>query len=128
MSSVETSTCHTLIGVQPVPTIYSTKAHLLCELLEEFNLQQLVTEPTRNTSILDLLLTNREDIIQENEVVDGIPGSDHESVQFSINLTKKKITRHRRLMYNFKRADFKAFRELLSKIPWNCCFLMHRIN
>ena len=50
------------------------------------------------------------------------------AVQFSINLTKKKITRHRRLMYNFKRADFKAFRELLSKIPWNCCFLTESIE
>ena len=112
----------------PSPTVYSTKAHLLCELIQEFNLQQLVTEPTRNSSILDLLITNREDLIQENEVVDGIPGSDHESVQFSINLAKKQLTRHRRLMYNFKKADFEAFGELLSKVPWNCCFLTDSID
>ena len=112
----------------PSPTTYSTKAHLLCELLDEFNLQQLVTEPTRNSNILDLLITNREDLIQGSKVVDGIPGSDHESVQFGVNLTRKPLSRHKRRMYNFRKADFEAYRELLSKVPWNCCFLTDSIE
>ena len=112
----------------PSPTTYSTKAHLLCELLDEFNLQQLVTEPTRNSNILDLLITNREDLIQGSKVVDGIPGSDHESVQFGVNLTRKPLSRHKRRMYNFRKADFEAYRELLSKVPWTCCFLTDSIE
>ena len=88
----------------------------------------MVMEPTRGANILDLLFTNRPDILREVKVVDGLPGSDHDAVYFSINLGRRRFLRQKRLVYNFKKANFDLFREMLSKVPWDCCFLSESIN
>ena len=74
----------------PSPTINSREAILMCDLISDFNLQQLVMESTREKNILELLITNRVDIIDVVEVVDGLPGSDHNAVEFQLNLHMEK--------------------------------------
>ena len=96
---------------------------LLSDILLDRSLTQLVTQPTRGENILDLLLTNSPDMIYQVDVVDGIPGSDHSAIQFLARFVKPTLVRQNRPVYNFRRADFDRFRDLLSKIPWNCCFL-----
>ena len=56
--------------------------------------------------------------------MDGIPGSDHDGVHFNISIDCRSDHKkpHRRL-FSFKKADFNAFRDMLSIIPWDCCFL-----
>ena len=92
------------------------------------SLTQLVKCPTRGENILDLLLTNSPEAVSQVDVVDGIPGSDHEAVQFLIRATKPAPVRQNRFVYNFKRGDFNRFRDLLSEIPWNCCFLSDNVD
>ena len=55
-----------------------------CDTINDHSLDQLVSEPTRDGNILDLLLTNTTGIIHDVEVVEGIHGSDHEAIHFSI--------------------------------------------
>ena len=62
------------------------------------------------------------------EVVSGIPGSDHDAIQFSVKSTKPTLVRHNRFTYDFKKADFDQFRDLLSEIPWDCCVLNDNIE
>ncbi|XP_009874290.1 PREDICTED: uncharacterized protein LOC104278875 [Apaloderma vittatum] len=54
------------------------------DCVEDNFLTQLVSEPTRGGALLDLLLTNREGLV-DNVVVGGLLGlSDHEMIDFSI--------------------------------------------
>ena len=94
----------------PNPPSVSTSnsaANILCDIVDDFNLSQLVLEPTRLDNILDLLLTNRADIVNDLVVADGLPGSDHDGIFFTLNVLKKRVPTHHRRMYNFKKADFK---------------------
>ena len=101
---------------------------LLSDLLLDRSLTQLVTQPTRGENILDLLLTNSPDMISQVDVVSGIPGSDHDAIQFLARFVKPTLVRQNRPVYNFRKADFDRFRDLLSKIPWNSCFLTDNVD
>ena len=105
------------------PVGLTRDASLMRNLQQEVSLQQLVDIPTRGSHILDLLFTNSIHSIDGVEVVDGIPGSDYDAVRFSFKASKPSILRHKRHSYNFKKANFDQFRDLLSIIPWNSCFL-----
>lgn len=63
-------------------------------------------------------------MVSQDDVVSGIPGSDHEAILFSVRCVKSKVVRHNHVSggvtYNFKKADFS---HCLSVISWNCCFL-----
>ena len=43
----------------------------LVNLVEEYNLFQMITKPTRCSSLLDLLITNRSDYISKVAVIDA---------------------------------------------------------
>jgi len=103
-----------------VPSPYSPSrvASVMCDIAQDFSLQQLVPEPTRGAHTLDLLLTNNPDRISNVKVVDGLPGADHEAVDFVVELAPPRSSAERRIVYDFKRADFEMFRDRLSAIPW----------
>jgi len=61
---------------------------LLSDLLLDRSLIQLVKQPTRGENILDLLLTNSPDMISQVDVASGIPGSDHDAIQFLARFVK----------------------------------------
>jgi len=96
----------------------SRVASVMCDIAQDFSLQQLVPEPTRGAHTLDLLLTNNPDRISNVRVVDGLPGADHEAVDFVVELAPPRSSAERRIVYDFKRADFEMFRDRLSAIPW----------
>lgn len=41
--------------------------------------------PTRGSNALDLVFTNSNSLLSDVEVVDGIPGTDHDTVHFSLS-------------------------------------------
>ncbi len=106
-----------------VPVGSSKDATQMRDLQQDFVIHQLVDTPTRELHILDLLLTNSVNSSSNVEVIDGIPGSDHDAVRFSIRKNKQPLSRYKRHSYNFKKANFDHFRDLLSRIPWSFCFL-----
>ncbi len=102
----------------------STRAtNQLCDTVEDHSLQQLVLEPTRCGNVLDLLLTNRPDMVLKVEVVDNFSDSDHDAVHFIVQVGRKVTPRSKRKVHIFRRADFEQFRNLLATVPWDCCFL-----
>ncbi len=110
------------------PTTTSQLASELCDTLNDFALHQLVTEPTRLNNILDLVVTNNPDKTTNVSVSDGLPGSDHLAVNFEIVSTFRKQITPPKTLYNFRKADFDSFRDLISKIPWDTCFLSEQIE
>ena len=112
----------------PTPSTGSGNVTLMCDIVNDFNLLQLVHTPTRQQNILDLVLTSRVDYVNNVEVSAGLPGSDHDTVLFSISLSKRKFFTQKRWSYNVKKADVGAFTALLSKAPWDCCFLSDSVD
>ena len=100
----------------------------LCDIVNDFAFRQLVEKPTRQSNILDLVLTNLPARISNVEVTDGIVGSDHCAVGFNISYSTPRHSSPPVNVYNFKNADFNHFRDMLSMIPWNCCFLSDSVE
>ena len=79
-------------------------------------------------NVLDLILSTIPDSITNTHVADGLPGSDHHAVLFEIGCKFKQRNLPSMSVYNFKKANFDSFRDLLSKIAWNCCFISDSID
>ena len=101
------------------PTFSSPAAVLLCDLVVDNFLSQLVYTPTHGKNILDLVLTNCQHILSQIEVVDNLPGTDHDAVHFIISVDTVKSRSCQHYLYNYKRANFEYFESLLSRVPWN---------
>ncbi|CAM5172065.1 unnamed protein product [Eretmochelys imbricata] len=80
-------------------------------------LVQVLEEPTRGGAFLDLLLTNREELVGEAKVDANLGGSDHELVEFRILTQGRKVSSRIRTL-DFRKADFDSLRERMGRIPW----------
>ncbi|CAM4664489.1 unnamed protein product [Lepidochelys kempii] len=80
-------------------------------------LVQVLEEPTRGGAFLDLLLTNREELVGEAKVDRNLGGSDHELVEFRI-LTQGRKVSSRIWTLDLRKADFDSLRERMGRIPW----------
>ena len=79
-------------------------------------LTQWVKEPTRGNSVLDLVFTTEDNIVTDLSVDECLGGSDHNLIRFSASLpvAKQKTARTHKL--DFRRADFCALREYISRL------------
>ena len=88
-------------------------------------MSQHVTEPTRgssnNPNVLDLILSNNEDIIGDVENINPFGRSDHCILTFEILCTIKLNNYTKRRKY-YKNADFDRIKIEFSKIYWKTKF------
>lgn len=94
------------------------------ELLRDNFMHQHVTENTRyrvgqNPSLLDLIITNDEDIVENITYRDTLGASDHIGLTFEI-ACKLNINVNRHPRTNFFKGNYEACREYLSKVDWKC--------
>jgi len=76
---------------------------------------QVVEDPTRKGSLLDLVLTNKEGLVENVKVGGRLSCSDHEMVEFRIQRGgSRAISRIKTL--DLRRADFGLVKELLGGI------------
>uniref|UniRef100_A0A670J7Z7 Reverse transcriptase domain-containing protein n=1 Tax=Podarcis muralis TaxID=64176 RepID=A0A670J7Z7_PODMU len=88
----------------------------LTTLADNFIVQK-VGEATRGTAILDLVLTNVDDLVSGVEVEGSLGASDHALLKFTMQ--RKGAAKHTRTQFfDFKKADFIKLREVLGEIPW----------
>ena len=95
------------------PTNNDKNAALLCSIAQDFAFEQCVRVPTRGSHVLDLLFTNCPSFVSHVDVVDNLPHTDHDSVIFKLNMLPPKQERVHRILYNYKKADFDAYRDTL---------------
>lgn len=100
----------------------SKEGKLLQDIVHGRSLVQLVLKPTRGNNILDLLLTNDPRIVAGIEVTNGIQGSDHDAIQFTLTSARTPLSRHKRPCYNFHLGDFQLYQDILSDTSWDSCF------
>lgn len=94
-------------------------------LLAQFSLHQLITEPTyvteRSSSLLDLVLVNNPHSILYSEV--GPPLLDqtryHMPTIGVLNHPIKSHSSHKRKVFIFDRGDFESYRQQLSLVDWD---------
>jgi len=80
-------------------------------------LMQVVEDPTRRGMLLDLVLMNKEGLVEDMKIGGSLSCSDCEIVEFRIlhggNMARSKIK-----TLDFRRANFGLFEDLLRGIPW----------
>ncbi|XP_065440587.1 mitoferrin-1 isoform X1 [Chrysemys picta bellii] len=78
---------------------------------------QKVEKATRGEAVLDLILTNREELVENLKVEGSLGESDHEIIEFAI-LRKGRRENSKIETMDFRKADFGKLRELIGKVPW----------
>ena len=119
------------------PTYLNTQVESFCDILNDFFLIQMngfVTRPSSTTgnhsneSILDLVLTNHEALIDNVTIRPGGFDSDHIPVTFTIKSSFNRLKNVSRKVYSYRKVDFNGLRATLSCIPWDACFSANDVN
>ncbi|KAK4820506.1 hypothetical protein QYF61_000085 [Mycteria americana] len=87
------------------------------ECVEDKFLTQLVSEPIREGTPLDLLFVNREGLVGDVTVGGCLGHSDHKMIEFLI-LGEVRRGFSRTATLDFGRADSDLFRRLVDRVPW----------
>ncbi|GAB0187556.1 hypothetical protein GRJ2_001220900 [Grus japonensis] len=88
------------------------------ECIDDNFLLQVIEEQTRRDAMLDLVLTNKEELVGDVKLKGSLGSSDHEAMEFKILKAPRRA--HSKLTtLHFRRADFGLFRDLLGRIPWD---------
>jgi len=88
------------------------------DCLEDNFLTQHVLNPTRDSSILDLILTSDPELVSDVQIIEKLATSDHSMLTCRVQMdTSTEVTRRMRFDYN--RADFEGFRRELSEVDWD---------
>ena len=101
------------------PKVQSFVNSTFCDIVSDNFLTQLVHQPTRGDHILDLIFTNHLNCVSSIEVVDNLPGTDHDAVEFVVSSSVVNVQPDR-VLYNYTKADFSEYLEVLSRVPWDC--------
>ena len=88
---------------------YPAISKQLINIAHDHNLHQLVTLPTRENSILDLVLTNVPSLIQNINILPGV--SDHDIVSVEFLTSSDRIKQPRRKVFMFKKGNFDKISE-----------------
>ena len=86
-------------------------------------LTQVNFRPTRNNSILDLVLTTVPDLISDIYSFQDIVDSDHNCVSFKVHFAPTTSRPVSKEVFNYKKVNFKELRETLSFVPWHVAML-----
>jgi len=98
-------------------TVDRKQSKRFLECVEDKFLTQLVRDPTREGTPLDLLFLNREGLMGGVMAGGRLGQSNHKMVEFSI-LRQVRRGVSRTAAMAFQRADFGLFRGLVDKVPW----------
>ena len=58
-------------------------------------------------------------MISSIEVVDSLPNTDHDCIEFSVHILPPKQAWPKCVLNNYKKTDFDLFRRSLAAIPWD---------
>ena len=94
-----------------VPQHYRDK---LITLIQDTQMSQLVTFPTRGNNILDLCFCTHPDSVLSCEPIPGF--NDHDAITLSIQTTRQVMKQHPRTIYLYRSADWDKIREKLSEL------------
>ena len=88
------------------------------DLVQDNFLCQHVTQATRGTNILDLVISSEEDLVSKLRIEPSIGGSDHSSIDFILNF-ELPSREQPNLGLDYRKADYVANSKELGEIDWN---------
>ena len=97
-------------------TVSCKRSRRLLESIDDIFLYQVLDRLTRGEALLDILLTNAEEIIKGIKVRGSLGCSDHALVEFVIS---RNVGLGKEWGQDFGRVNFRLFKELLAKISWD---------
>ncbi len=89
----------------------------LPDMLEDTFLTQTVTQPTREKSLLDLVLVSDTDLTRKCQVSEKLDGCDHHLIRLKIR-SDHELTDNASMIPDYKRANFNLARSLLTPTTW----------
>lgn len=98
----------------------SVGSKLFLDSVEDNFIKQHVRCPTRQNAVLDLILTDEDDMIDAIESLGPFSSSDHHCLRWLISTGTSGITPHSdgEMCWDYRRADFERFRAELRKTDW----------
>ena len=81
------------------------------DIMNDFNLFQVVREPTRYENILDLFLTTNNTLVNAVTIIPGL--SDHNIVKSVVNIKPKFNKQQPRRSFLFRKANWESFRDYM---------------
>ena len=88
-------------------------------------LLQLVHSPTRESNILDLLLTNIPRKVRDVCAFEDILESDHQLIHFHLSFIIEKKGPVKRQVYNWKKVYLNGLKDTILHTPWDIAFKKH---
>ncbi len=79
--------------------------------------RQVVTQPTRENNLLDLVLVSDSDLTHECQVGEKLDGCDHHLIRLKTR-TDHKLTENTSKILDYKRANFNLAHMLLTLTTW----------
>jgi len=98
-------------------TVRHMQSRRFLHRIDDNFLMQVAEEPTRRDMLLDLVLSNKEGLVEDVKAGGSLSCSDHEMVNFRILCRGSRAIRKIKTL-DFRRANFGLFKELLGGIPW----------
>ncbi len=89
----------------------------LLEMLEDTLITQIISQPTRENNILDLVFVTDPDLVREGRVGEILSGCDHHLIRFSIR-TEHELIENVSNISDYRKANFSLARELLPQSTW----------
>jgi len=102
--------------VGPVPGTADCEAFVDC-LEDNFYIQH-VTVPTRDNSVLDLIISNDPELVSDVQVLNPLATSDHNMLMCCVSMDVNKSIDNK-VRYDYNKADFDGIRKELDQINWN---------
>ena len=94
----------------------------LVNLVETFNMHQLIDTPTRNNNLLDLIFTDSPGYFFDVGVLPPIDNLDHGVVYGSFNFSYPKRNHIKRKVWLFDEGNYELLNNMLLSIEWNTFF------
>ncbi len=89
----------------------------LFEMLEDTFMTQIISQPTRENNILDLVFVTDPDLVCEGKVGEILSGCDHHLIRFSIR-TEHELIENASKIPDYRNANFSLARELQPQSTW----------
>ena len=102
-------------------TSHDYTSNYFLSFVDQLNFHQMVDEPTRNTSILDLVLCSDADCVADLKVHETFSHSDHCYITFNLQFIKNIEPDIE--YFNYKEADWDLMRGHLALISWEGIFV-----